>query len=202
MKALLVAALTFVLSTVVAVAQDSYRIQPGDTLSVEVLEDSGLNRQLLVTPSGTVSFPFAGAIRAENRTTDQVAAILAQGIASNFAVPPNVFVSVVGLGGGQDDAAGDGRATITVYFLGEVGTPGARQVLSGTSILQALAQSGGLTNFAAERRIQLRRTDPRTMAETVATIDYRALQNGGRLSTNVVLADGDVILVPQRRLFE
>ena len=48
-----------------ALAQDgSYLIRPGDVLQVEVLEDPGLNRSVLVSPDGRITMPLAGAIRA------------------------------------------------------------------------------------------------------------------------------------------
>ncbi len=81
-------------------------------------------------------------------------------------------------------------------------TPGLREVSPGTTILQALSQSGGFTNFAALRRIQLRRTDPRTGRNQVVKINYRAISDGAALSNDFALADGDVIVVPERRLFE
>lgn len=203
MKAFFLAVLAFVMMATGAIAQDGYRVRPGDTLSIEVLQDPSLNRQVLVTPDGRFSFPFAGDVLASNFTPAQIASRLSSTIASNFATPPNVFVSVVGL---RPVVTGNGvpaeEPTITVYFMGEVGDPGARDVIPGTTFLQGLSQSGGLTNFAAERRIQLRRTDPVTHAESVVVVNYRALQNGSRGNSNFTLIEGDVILVPQRRLFE
>ena len=49
---------------------NSYNIQPGDVLQMEVLEDPSLNRSLLVLPDGTVSLPLAGAIKASGQTVD------------------------------------------------------------------------------------------------------------------------------------
>jgi polysaccharide export outer membrane protein len=72
----------------------------------------------------------------------------------------------------------------------------------GTTLLQGLSLGGGFTNFAATRRIQLRRTHPHTGETSMVTLDYRALSDGGMLRNDPVLADGDVILVPERRLFE
>ncbi len=66
---------------------------------------------------------------------------------------------------------------------------------------QALAESGGLTRFAADKRIQLRRTDPRSGQQSITPINYRALADGAVMN-DFPLADGDVILVPERRLFE
>ncbi len=72
----------------------------------------------------------------------------------------------------------------------------------GTTILQALSQSGGFTNFAATRRIQLRRTDRQTGRQSVVVINYKAIAAGAVVTNDFALADGDVIVVPERRLFE
>ena len=204
MKTILIAVMAFFLTVTGAVAQGVYQVRAGDTLTIEVLEDPSLNRNVLVTPDGTFSFPFAGNVRARGFTTSQIADRLASSIGANFATRPNVFVSVSGL---REVRPSGPRApaeapTISVFFMGEVGEPGEREVAPGTTFLQALSQSGGLTNFANARRVQLRRTDPQTGAENVYTINYRALERGARMEQNIVLADGDVILVPQRGLFE
>lgn len=189
-------------------AQNGYRISPGDVLSVEVLEDPSLNREVLILPDGSFSFPFAGTLRAGGLTLPQVEAAVTQAIAPNFAAEPNVFVTVrrvqpsapIIAGGGV--AAPEEEPTIDIYFLGEVNNPGPTSIPPGTTFLQALSYSGGLTPFAAERRLQLRRTDPQTGQQWVSEIDYRAISRGARLSRNVILIEGDVILVPERRLFE
>ena len=48
-------------------AQSVYKIRPGDTLNIEVLEDEGLNRNVLVLPDGTISFPLVGTVKARSR---------------------------------------------------------------------------------------------------------------------------------------
>lgn len=204
MRAFFLAIIASVMATV-AVAQSDYVVRPGDTLRIEVLEDTTLNRNVIVLPDGRFSFPFAGTVQAGGRTLGQVESAVASSIGSNFATPPNVFASIVSLGQAQPRAGGAAPATeptIAVYFLGEMAAPGKKEVTPGTNLLQALAQGGGFTNFAATKRIQLRRTDPRSGAQTLHTINYRALTQGAALNTNIVLQEGDVILVPERRLFE
>ena len=185
---------------------NDYRIKSGDVLAIEVLEDPSLSREVLILPDGRFSFPFAGSILAGGRTTDQVAASLSSGIASNFASPPNVFVSVRQLRPVVQDTTpppvDDVQETMNVYLVGEVNSPGLKAILPGSSLLQALSTGGGFTTFAALRRVQLRRTDPATGRQTVTKINYRALSNGAELSRDIILTEGDVILVPQRRLFE
>ena len=80
-----------------AAAQSDYRIQPGDRLQVEVLEDPDLDRTVLVLPDGSISFPLAGSIRVSGRSVDAVSRTLAAELASDFAVEPTVLVSVAAL---------------------------------------------------------------------------------------------------------
>lgn len=199
----LFAAFWMCLIATAALAQGNYQVRPGDTLQIEVLEDSSLNRSVIVLPDGRFSFPYAGTVRAGGRTLTQVEAALTSAIASNFAIEPSVFVSVANLRPREEqgEVAPPVLPTISIFFLGEVASPGEKSVPPGTTFLQALATSGGFSNFAAEKRVQLRRTDPHTGQQTVYQINYRALANGAQ-GNSVVLSDGDVILVPERRLFE
>ena len=61
---------------------------------------------------------------------------------------------------------------------------------------------GGFSKFAATKRIQLRRIDPKTRTEKVYMFNYDAIERGENNGGNTRLMDGDVILVPQRKLFE
>jgi polysaccharide export outer membrane protein len=188
------------LAASMATAQTDFRIGPGDTVRIEVLEDPSLNRDVLVLPDGSLSFPLAGALRAGGQTTTQLESALSSALAPNFATNPTVSVSVAGLAPRAPAAA---AKTINVYIMGEVGSGGGLlQVAPGTTVLQALALSGGFSPFAATKRIQLRRTDPQTGQQNVYNINYRAIEQGATNIGNSVLADGDVILVPERRLFE
>lgn len=179
-----------------------YTLQPGDTLKIEVLEDPTLNRVALVLPDGRFNFPFAGAIQAQGRTVSQVQAQLSTALSPNFASAPTVFVGLSGLNPtSQNSLNMSGGDLLDIYFLGEVNAQGLVQVPKGTTLLQALAVSGGLTNFAATKRIQLRRTDTKGR-EVVYQFDYNAISKGAQITGATVVTDGDVILVPQRRLFE
>jgi polysaccharide export outer membrane protein len=60
---------------------------------------------------------------------------------------------------------------------------------------------GGFTKFAAIKRVQLRRADA-SGSEQVYFLNYPAIEAGEISGGRATLADGDVIVVPQRRLFE
>jgi len=192
--------MALMVSAVSATAQSDYQIRSGDVLQIEVLEDPSLNRAVVVLPNGQISFPFAGTLRAGGRTIGQVQANLRDSLASNFAAPPTVFVGVQPVRDAQSEAQARLGPTIDVYFVGEVNRPGLIQVKQGTSLLQAVAISGGVSRFAAIKRIQLRRTGSDGV-QRVTILNYKALSNGA-VTNDIELRDGDVILVPERRLFE
>ena len=95
------------------------------------------------------------------------------------------------------------KAMATCFFhaaIAQVTNSGKVQVDAGTTLLQFLAESGGFTRFAATNRIQLRRATKK--GEKVLVFNFRAVEAGASVPKRTVLRDGDVIVVPQRKLFE
>lgn len=182
-----------------AFAQSSYQIRSGDSLQIEVLEDPGLNRSVLVLPDGSINFPLVGTIPAAGRSVSDVRADLSAALASKFAAAPNVFVGV-GTLAVVTPRASAAAATMSVYAMGEVTAPGKADVAPGTTILQFLAQAGGFTRFAAQKRVQLRRIG-KDGAEDVYIFNYDGT-GGSSIGGSTRLQAGDVIVVPQRKLFE
>ena len=183
------------IGSAVAQAQSDYRLGSGDVLRVEVLEDPSLNRSVLVAPDGRISVPLVGTLRVGGRTIEAVQSDLTQRLAPNFAAEPTVFVA---LERRPDPRPAQPVApkTIDVFVIGEARNPGKLEVSEGTTVLQFLAQMGGFTNFAATKRIQLRR------GSQVWGLNYAQIEAGTSPSGAATLADGDVIIIPQRRLFE
>ncbi|MCU0902861.1 MAG: polysaccharide export protein [Tabrizicola sp.] len=180
-----------------AFAQD-YRVQPGDTLQIEVLEDATLNRSTIVLPDGQITLPVAGTIRVAGRSLSQVQAEIVGRLASGFASPPTVFVSLSALAERVEPLP---PRTIPIYVLGAANSPGKVDILPGTTLLGALAQAGGLSPFAAKKRIQLRRVD-KSGNEQIYKLDLDAIERGVAGGGATRLMSGDVIVVPQRKLFE
>ena len=195
------------LAPALALAQ-GYVAQPGDILRIEVVEDPSLNREVLITPDGSLSFPFAGSIGVSGRSVDQIRDQLVAGLRPQFTADPTVFVSVARLAPepplltgplGPVDTGPVEPFTIDVYLTGEINSPGGIQVEPGTTILQAIAIAGGLTRFAADRRIELRRADA---SGRIVRYKYEIDGKTRSIYRATPLAAGDVIVVPERRLFE
>ena len=195
----IVLALLVVLAVTGSAHADSYRLKPGDVLDVSVWQDPKLNRQIVVAPDGLVAFPLAGRFRAGGLTTAAVEAALRSKLQKQFSTELDVTVSYV-----QSEKRELKEATVeewTVYVTGEVNKPGSFVVSKeAPTVLQAIALSGGLGPFAATRRITVRRTV--NGEEIVFPFDYKRYSKGQDTERNITLRNGDVVVVPERGVFE
>lgn len=168
-----------------------YRLQPGDTVEIWVEQDPNLRRQVRIAPDGRISLPQAGHLRAEGLTPEGLEQALRRRLASNFATEVDVTVTIVNtLVTGNDK----------IYVIGEVASQGEIVLSEPTTVLEALSLAGGLGDFAAKKRIHVRRKT--RGREVVIPFNYHNVLAGRALADNVYLRDGDVIVVPERRLFE
>ena len=79
---------------------------------------------------------------------------------------------------------------LSVVVAGEVVVPGAYQLTSLSTVLDALGGAGGVRKTGSLRRIQVRRGD------RIFWIDAYDLLYGGGATTDLALFDGDYIVVP------
>lgn len=182
-----------------AMAQDGYSVRAGDVLKIEVLEDPTLNRSVLVAPDGRITLPLAGSVRASGQSIDSISANISAALGPSFASAPTVVVSLERLAERRNDSGGGAAArpaTMSVFVIGEAGKPGKFEVAPGSTVLQLFAEMGGFSKFAATKRLQLRR------GETTFALNYDDIESGASNAGSTVLKPGDVLLVPQRRLFE
>lgn len=196
--------LFFVIATSGAKAQDvegPYLLGPGDVVDISVLEDPELNRQVLVRPDGKIALPIAGTLTAGGRSPEELMRVIRGRLAGNFIEPPNVTVSLVSLSSDEEEEDEDLRS---VFILGEVNRPGRYDYEQDEpmNVLQALTLAGGPGIFAARKRIQIREAVETT--DTLRLFDYDAAEDGFLAADTdlATLADGAIIIVPERGLFE
>ena len=178
-------ALVSVLAAFPAIAQDSetgaYLLNPGDRLSITVWKEQDLQRQVLVRPDGSFSFPLAGDINARNKSVEQVRDELAQRL-SRFIPDPVVTVATEEVLGNR------------IYVIGQVNRPGEFVASSRVDVVQALSIAGGFAVFAQKNDVKiLRRVNGELQA---IPFRYGDIEKGKNLGQNQILQSGDVIVVP------
>jgi polysaccharide export outer membrane protein len=160
---------------------EPYRVRPGDTLFISVWREEGLEQTVIVRPDGGFSFPLAGEFSASGKTIEQLTGEIRDRLSQYIPEPP-VTVGVAEIRGTR------------IYIIGQVQTPGEFVVNPTVDVMQALSMAGGLNAFASASDIRiLRREDGRQQA---INFDYGEIIRGRRLDQNIMLRDGDTVIVP------
>jgi len=119
------------------ITSSSYRVNPGDQLSIYVWGDERLQRQLTVLPDGTFAFPLAGTVIAAGHTPNEIEDSLSKLLAPQYkGVPQQVTVSVMAPAGMQ------------YSVIGKVKSPGNYTPTRYVNVLNAIAAAGGTSDFA------------------------------------------------------
>jgi polysaccharide export outer membrane protein len=163
-------------------SQDTgYIVQPGDILEISVWKEKDLQREVVVLPDGSLSFPLAGEIQASNKTVEQLRKEIGTRL-GKYIPGAVVTVSAKQIQGNK------------IYVLGKVTRPGEYTASRYVDVMQALSLAGGVTPFAAVNSIQvLRRVNG---VQTAIPFKYSRVERGRSLKSNIILQSGDVVVVP------
>ena len=164
-----------------AVAQETYYLNAGDRVFVEVWNEPDMQREVIILPDGYLSFPLAGQVKAAGLTPQQLQSSIAERLGQYISTPV-VTVSVIEMTGNS------------IFVIGQVNAPGSYIMNRQMTALQALSLSGGFTSFANTKSIRIIRKDAN--GEQVLRVNYSSLRDGNALDTNHVLVSGDVLIVP------
>ncbi len=172
--------LVFVLNGVVN-ASERYLLNAGDVLEVSVWNEETLQKQVIILPDGTISFPLAGQLEAQGKSVTDVQLALTEKL-KEYLSDPVVTVSVTSVGGNS------------IHIMGKVNTPGSFVMVQRLDVMQALSLAGGLSPYAEENNIIVLRRNG-TKQQTIP-VHYASIKKGHDLDTNVLLKSGDVIVIP------
>jgi protein involved in polysaccharide export with SLBB domain len=156
----------------VSLSRPPTHLQAGDRLKVTVYGEEALTGQYDISPSGYVSMPLIGAIRATGRTETEFGRDIASRYRTGgFLQDPSVTVAVLEFQ--------------PFYVLGEAEKPGEYPFRSGLNVHTAVAMAGGFTYRASRSSVLIRHSGDEVWREYP-------------LTEPVPIAPGDLIRVPER----
>jgi polysaccharide export outer membrane protein len=155
-------------------------IGPADVIRLNVWKNLELSQTVTVTPDGFISIPLLGDVHVAGMTAHELAESLSSRLHS-FVVSPQVTVSIIDIRSRQ------------VYVLGQVGKPGGFPLVAPLTVLQLIAQAGGLTNYANRKAIVILRPD--SNGSQKLSFNYNNVVHGDSRQ-NIVLQPGDTVVVP------
>ncbi|MBU1424362.1 MAG: polysaccharide biosynthesis/export family protein [Gammaproteobacteria bacterium] len=167
-----------------AVAADSpeiYQLRPGDRVLISVWREDTLQREVVVLPDGSVTFPLIGRVEVAGLSTPEVEQSITAKL-KKYIPEPIVTVVIVGIEGSR------------AYVTGKVLHPGSLIINGPITVLQAISLVGGLDRFADEGGIKVIRA--KADGQEILPVNYKDIISGKNVSTNIQLKAGDTLVVP------
>ncbi len=158
-----------------------YQLGPEDALEITVWQEEGLQKEVLISPDGWLTFPLVGEIRVQGKTIEEVRKEITTRL-KRLIPEAVVSVSLIRIGSNK------------AYVIGKVNQPGEYTTGRYVSVMQVLSMAGGLKQFSAGSRIKILRQE--NGREIAIPFNYDEVVEGENLSQNIILKDGDVVVVP------
>lgn len=164
-------------------ADDMYRIGPGDVLQIDVWKEPDVSApSVTVRPDGRISLPIVGELRAVGLTPMELQKLLLAKF-GDLIRGARVTVMVREINSQR------------VYVIGEVRREGPIRLMAPITVLQALAEAGGVTDYAKRKKIHILRRGAGNKVKL--QFDYDAVVRGEKAEEDVELLPGDTIVVPR-----
>lgn len=166
-----------------------YLIGPFDKVRIDVFGVEELSGEVQADASGRISVPLAGTIEAAGRTPQELADDIAQRLRDGYVKNPQVTVNLVE------------TVSQVVTVSGEVEKPGLYPVLGRMTLMRALAQAEGATEFADSESVVVFRT---VGGQDMAAVYNLGAIRRGNYNDPEIFAN-DVVVVGEsatRRLFK
>ena len=158
-----------------------YLIGLGDVIEVNVWKEAELSRTITVRMDGRISLPLLGDEVAAGRTSTELALQIQKRLSEFMTEPP---VSVIL----------NENHSRRYFVIGQVNKPGEYLIDFPLTVLQAIARSGGFLEWAKTSDIAIIRRE--SGQEKRIVYDYDIVVKGKDLKQNILVAPGDVIVIP------
>jgi polysaccharide export outer membrane protein len=159
---------------------EEYVLQPGDVISINVVEHPEFSCRNKIRPDGKINYPVVGELDVASLTCAQLVKIM-EGKLSSYVNNPVVSISI------------EEYYANKIYIIGAVHSPGQYQIYEPIDVLKAVAMCGGLIN-PKEKLIRIIRSDGSiVLVET----KYLWATEGKRDVKKYILYPGDTLYAPE-----
>jgi len=163
------------------VTPPDYVIGPDDVLDVVFWRDKDMSAEVAVRPDGKISLPLLNDVQAAGLTPPQLRDRLTEE-AHRYVEDPNLTVVVKQINSRK------------VFITGQVQKPGPYALSGPTTVLQLIAMSGGVLEYAHSKKIVVMRTE--NGRQVSYPFNYNDVISRKNLRQNIELKPGDTVIVP------
>lgn len=162
----------------------NYKLGPGDEVIVDIWGTNQTTIRQTISPDGFINVDGIGIVYLGGMTVKEADNYMRRQLGRIYSVDGEGAQSDIKLTLGA-------IRTITVNVMGEVVVPGTYSLSSFSSVYHALYRAGGFSDLGSVRNVSLMRN-----GKKVTEVDIYDLLVHGKPADNIVLQDGDVVLVP------
>lgn len=155
-----------------------------DALRITVWKNPELSTDARIRPDGTITMPLVGDVQAAGKTPNQ----LREAIAKRLSTYVKDETSVVTIAVTEVNSY---RYTVS----GNVERGGVFTSRHYVTVLEAIAQAGGLNRFASPKKLVLVRAEPGQPPRRIP-LDYDRVASGNYPEENLVMMAGDTLFAP------
>jgi polysaccharide export outer membrane protein len=171
-----------------AVHAQEYELGEGDLLKITVYDNPDLTTEVRVSGEGMITVPLIGEVQVKSLTATAIGRKLAGLFADGYIKNPQVSVFILEY------------KSKKVTALGEFTKPGLIEMRGNSTLMEMISNAGGITANAGEtlyiqRNIIKGGTNHKD--DITITVDLVKLLEGGDITLNVPVLDGDSIYVPK-----
>jgi polysaccharide export outer membrane protein len=164
----------------------SYRIAPGDKISVKLFYNPDLNQDVTVQPDGTVSLLLVHEVKVAGLSSEELRKRLS-GDYTGYLQQPELSVVVTDVAGSR------------VFVGGEVSKPTMELLTCPTTVLQAVAMAGGFLPTARTNEVIVLRHGANKKPFQISLNVEKAMK-GVDLSQDIYLEPYDMVIVPRSNI--
>ena len=145
---------------------EDYHIGPRDVLEIRVEDGENLSGTYAVNADGTFMMPYLKRIKAEGKTTEELATLIEDGLRGRYLKEPQVLVSI------------KQYHSRTFFIQGSVRRPGVYQIEGRPSLLKLITVAGGFADNYGSNAYVIREIKPKKDDSS----KDRPSANGGQMS--------------------
>lgn len=169
---------------------DRQKLGPGDRVTYRVIEDQDEPRSLTVTDSGDLEVPYYGLVRAQGKTSRELAREIKVLLERQLYHQATVIIAV--------EVVNKTRVVGKVYVTGQVRNSGGYEIPAGENltVTKAILNAGGFSDFSDKKNVRLVRKT--ADGKETFIINVVNIWQKGDLDKDLVVKPDDLIVVPAR----
>ena len=158
-----------------------YRIGAGDALKISVWKEPDASADVVVRPDGMISTPLVKELLVAGLTPKQAETLITEKLVKVIQ-EPDVTVVVTGM------------TSKKIYTIGAIKKEGTIPYTYSMTVMQAIAEAGGLTDYAKRNKIYVMRNE--NGKESRFPFPYDDILKGRHTELNIVMLPFDTLVVP------